>query len=157
MKSSRFLAVAAALLLSAPSAFAHDDAYLATQKAPNGGQLRMAGPYHYELVADRAASGTSDGAIAVYVTDHAGTPVPTQGAQGVVDVTAGGKRSSVKLVPDGGNRMKGGVGHPWTEEATAIVSITFAGAQPAQARFARVTAEASGSAHSHGAGTAHRH
>ena len=149
MKSFRFLAAAAVpLLLCASFAFAHDDAYLATQKAPNGGQLRMAGPYHYELVAGATAS--------VYVTDHAGTPVPTEGAQGVVHAT-GNESSSVKLVPDGENRMKAVGASTWTNDATVVVSITFAGVQPAQARFAPQAAGAPESAQSHSAGVGHKH
>lgn len=159
MKSPRSLAAAAAfLLLCAPPAFAHDDAYLATQKAPNGGQLRMAGPYHYELVMREAASGAPDDALAVYVTDHAGTPVPTQGAQGTVDVVAGNERSSVRLVPDGANRMKA-VDHApaRAKDAALVVSITIVGAQPAQARFEPPAAGTPAPPHSKGTGTGHRH
>lgn len=157
MTSSRFLAAAAALLLCfASPAFAHDDAYLATLKAPHGGELRMAGPYHYELVAGRAASDSSESVMAVYVTDHAGTPVPTKGAQGFVHAM-GNERDSVDLVPDGANRMKA-VGAPaWKSDAGMVVSITIAGEPPAQARFARRAVEASESAPSHGAGAAHGH
>lgn len=138
MKSARFLiasASAALLALSASSVFAHNDAYLATQKAPNGGQLRVAGPYHYELVAGDSTSATATGAILVYVTDHAGAPMPTQGAQGVAHVLAGKERASVPLAPDGANRMKG-AGAPWTSDAKVVVSITMPGAKPEQARFA---------------------
>lgn len=157
MKSARFLAAAAALLtFSTSPALAHDDAYLATQKAPNGGQLRMAGPYHYELVGAGAVPGSSGDAL-VYVTDHAGAPVPTKGAQGVAHVLQRGERSSVKLVPDGENRMRGAAAQAWTDEATVVVSITMAGAQPAQARFAPPAARASASARSDGAGAGHGH
>ncbi|MDT3678484.1 MAG: hypothetical protein ROZ64_06580 [Burkholderiaceae bacterium] len=137
MKPSRFLAASAALLaLCASPAFAHDDAYLATQKAPNGGQLRMAGPYHYELVAGDSASTNAAGRLLVYVTDHAGAPMPTQGAQGVAHVLAGKERASVPLAPDGANRMKGAGAYPWTSDAKVVVSITMPGAKPEQARFA---------------------
>ena len=51
MKKALFLiAAASALGLASPTLFAHTDDVLDTQKAPNGGQLRMAGVYHYELV-----------------------------------------------------------------------------------------------------------
>ena len=47
MKVALLAAAAAGLFAFATlPAVAHDDAYLAAQKAPNGGQLRMAGPYH---------------------------------------------------------------------------------------------------------------
>lgn len=158
MRSSGFLAAAAAalLLFIASFAFAHDDAYLATLKAPHGGELRMAGPYHYELVAGVAESDSSGNAIAVYVTDHAGNPVSTKGARGVVRA-AGRKGSSVELVPDGGNRMKAGGSITWMDDATVIVSITVAGAQPAQAQFMTRATGTPGSAHSPAADAGHRH
>ena len=143
MKSARFLAASAALLaLCASPALAHDDAYLATQQAPNGGQLRMAGPYHYELVAGDPASSTAARALLVYVTDHAGAPMSTQGAQGVAHVLAGKERASVPLAPDGGNRMKGAGAYPWAGDAKVVVSITMPGAKPEQARFAAEPAAA---------------
>jgi len=136
MKMALFTAAAAGVLtFGASPAFAHDDAYLATQKAPNGGQLRMAGPYHYELVAGRQASAAKTSELVVFVTDHAGTPVPTQGAQGVAHILAGKERSSVKLVPDGENRMKGAGAYAWAVDAKVVVSITMPDAPAAQARF----------------------
>ena len=46
--------VLAAGLLSA-AAFAHTDEYLDTVVGPNGGQLRMAGAYHFELLLEKDA------------------------------------------------------------------------------------------------------
>lgn len=115
--------------------YAHDDAYLATLKAPHGGQLRMAGPYHYELVFGEAEPGTAQRTIVVHITDHADHPVATQGAQGVAYVVANGERGSVKLLPDGANRMKGAGRYESTGDAEVVVSITMPGAEPAQARF----------------------
>lgn len=43
------LSFATAVLLATP-AFAHDDATLDAMAAPHGGQLRMSGAYHLELV-----------------------------------------------------------------------------------------------------------
>ena len=50
MKPMQSLLFSAALMLAGSSAFAHSDEYLDTQKTPNGGQQRMAGIYHFELV-----------------------------------------------------------------------------------------------------------
>jgi hypothetical protein len=51
MKRRTTLALAAAaMLLAAGAARAHDDATLDASAAPHGGQLRMAGIYHFELV-----------------------------------------------------------------------------------------------------------
>ena len=158
MRVASFLA-AAAVLLTLPTSpvLAHDDAYLAVQKAPNGGQLRMAGPYHYELVVDGDGAGSAERAIVVYVTDHAGAPVSTQGAQGVAHVLVGKERNTVPLVSDGANRMKGVGRSAWASDAKVVVSITMAGAPPAQARFAAdaVPATGSGAASHAGAGRGH--
>ena len=59
------LAGVLAMALSAAPAFAHDDAHLDTVKTPNGGQLRQAGPYHYELVAARDGSDTKESPVVV--------------------------------------------------------------------------------------------
>jgi hypothetical protein len=69
------IAVLAGLTFAAGAVLAHDDAYLDTQKAPNGGQLRMAGPNHYELVLVKDAKEAQENPVVVYVTDHAGTPL----------------------------------------------------------------------------------
>lgn len=143
MKVALFAAAAAGLFaFGTLPVVAHDDAYLAAQKAPNGGQLRMAGPYHYELVAGRHAAATKSGELVVYVTDHAGTPVPTQGAQGVAHVLVGKERSTFKLEPAGENRMRAGGAYEWAPGAKVVVSITMAGARPEQARFTSDSPEA---------------
>ena len=59
------VAVLTSFILAAPfSAGAHTDEYFDSINAPNGGQMRMAGPYHLELVA-------KNNEILVYVMDHA--------------------------------------------------------------------------------------
>ncbi|MDQ5925401.1 MAG: hypothetical protein QG554_343, partial [Pseudomonadota bacterium] len=98
----------AGLTLTLGSAFApwvqaHDNAYLDAQTAPHGGTLRMAGPYHLELVqsADKAHTGQST--VRVYVTDHAGQAIPTRGAKGRV-LGGPGKGSQIAaLLPAGEN------------------------------------------------------
>ena len=50
------LILAAAALFAAP-AFAHDDATLDAMAAPHGGQLRMSGAWHLELVLAKDARG----------------------------------------------------------------------------------------------------
>lgn len=158
MKLASFVAAAASLLVfGMPPVLAHDDAYLATQKAPNGGQLRMAGPYHYELVVSRVDPASTARKLVVYVTDHAGTPVPTQGARGVVHLLAGKERSTLKLEPDGENRMRGVENTAWTNDAKIVVSITMASAQPEQARFAADPLGASARQDASKASAAHGH
>lgn len=129
------LAVLAGLTLVAAPAFAHDDAYLDTQKAPNGGQLRMAGPYHYELVVAKDATEAKVSAVTVYVTDHAGTNVSTTGATGAATILSGGKKATVSLAPSGDNRMKGAGNYKADAALEVVVSVTLPGKGAAQARF----------------------
>jgi len=135
MKSIASIAVLAGLTFAAGAALAHDDAYLDTQKAPNGGQLRMAGPYHYELVLAKDAGEVKENPVVVYVTDHAGQRIPTAGAAGTATILAGKLKAAATLKPDGDNRMKGVAKYASTPDTKAVVSITLAGKQPEQARF----------------------
>lgn len=122
-------------LLSAGSALAHDDAYLDTQKAPHGGQLRMAGIYHFELVVDRTSPKATEKPVSVYLTDHAGQKIPAAGATGSATLLSGKTRTTVTLTPDGDNLLKGLGKYASTPDLKAIVSITPAGQAAAQARF----------------------
>jgi len=128
-------AIALALALATSPGFAHDNAYLDTLDAPHGGQLRMAGPWHYELVTARGAEASDDGSLIVYVTDHAGAPVSTAGATGKAMILSGKVASTAPLAPDGENRMKGTSRHARTPGTKVVVSITLQGKTPEQARF----------------------
>lgn len=137
-------------LLAAGSALAHDDAYLDTQKSPHGGQLRMAGIYHFELVVDRSSAEVKEKPVTVYLTDHAGQKIPAAGATGSVTLLSGKTRTTVTLSPDGDNILKGAGKYASTPDLKAIVSITPAGQAAAQARFtplAAVTEAQGGHAH----------
>ena len=135
MKRIASIAVLAGLTFAAGAALAHDDAYLDTQKAPNGGQLRMAGPYHYELVLVKDAKEAQENPVVVSVSDHAGQKIPTAGAAGTATILAGKLKAAATLKPDGDNRMKGVAKYASTPDTKVVVSITLAGKQPEQARF----------------------
>ena len=136
MKKIRFIpAIALALATATTSVQAHDDAYLDTQQAPHGGQLRMAGAYHLELVVDKSTPQAADKPVVVYVTDHAGQKVPTQGATGNATILAAKGKASVALVPDGDNRLKGTGRYASTADMKAIVQFTAKGQSPETARF----------------------
>ncbi len=136
MKKALFLIAAASTLgLASPLLFAHTDDFLDTQKAPNGGQLRMAGAYHYELVVARDSKEAKDNAVVVYVTGHDGTKVPTAGAKGTVTILTGKAKATVSLIPDGDNRLKGSGTYASTSDMKAVVSVTPAGKSTEQARF----------------------
>lgn len=134
-KISRLAVATAALCLAAPATFAHTDEYLDTQQSPHGGQLRMAGSYHFELVVVRDSKEARDNPVVIFVTDHAGTKIATAGASGTVTLLAGKSKSVVKLAPDGDNRLKGMAKYASTPDMKAVVSITVAGHAAEQARF----------------------
>ncbi len=116
-------------------AIAHDDAYLDTLTAPNGGQLRMAGIYHFELVVDRSSPEPAEKPVVVYVTDHAGTKIPVAGASATAIILANKVKTTVKLAPDGDNRLKGTGRYASTPDMKVVVSVTLAGKPVEQARF----------------------
>ena len=117
------------------SALAHDNAYLDAQKTPHGGQLRMAGVYHFELVVDRTSPEAKEKPVSVYLTDHAGKKISASGAIGSAILFSGKGRTTINLSPDGDNRLKGLGQYASTADLNAIVSITPAGQAAAQARF----------------------
>lgn len=128
-------AAAGLFALSTGAVLAHSDEYLDTQKAPNGGQLRMAGIYHFELVVAKDSKEAKDNPVVVYVTDHAGTKVPMAGAKGTVTILSGKAKATVSLAPDGDNRLKGKGTYASTPDMKAVVSITLPGKAAEQARF----------------------
>ncbi len=145
MKAVRFfstLVLGCAMALG--SAYAHDDAYLDTQQAPHGGQLRMAGMYHFELVLVKNSKDAKDNPVLVYLTDHAGQKIATTGASGTATLLAGKDKSVVTLTPDGDNRMKGVGKYASTPGLKALVSITPTGKPAEQARFTPLAAMADG-------------
>lgn len=137
MKPNHILtAIAAfALLFAGSMATAHDDKYLDTQKAPHGGQLRMAGAYHLELVVAGNSPQAKDNPVTVYVTDHAGTAVPVAGAKGTVTILTGKTKTAITLTPAGGNKLSGSGRYASVSDMKAVVALTLPGKAPVQARF----------------------
>ena len=117
------------------TALAHDDATMGALKSAHGGQLRMAGIYHYELVVSKDTQAAKDSPVQVYVTDHAGLKISSAGATGTATILAGKQKSSVALKPDGDNRLIGLAKYTSTPDMKVLVSITLPGKQPEQARF----------------------
>ena len=89
MSTAVAASVAGLFALASINAMAHTDEYLDTQKSAKGGQLRMAGVYHFELVVSKDSQEAKDNPVVVYVTDHAGTKVPTVGAKGTATILSG--------------------------------------------------------------------
>ncbi|QVL50995.1 MAG: hypothetical protein KFB96_11650 [Thiocapsa sp.] len=124
-----------ALALATP-AFAHDDATLDAMPSPNGGQVRMSGPYHFELV-------LGDNAVSVYLTDHADTPVPSEGVGGNVIIMSG-ERVTIPVVPTGDNRLTGQGTFEKRPDMKAIASLNFPDGNSWQARFTPGTVSVQG-------------
>jgi hypothetical protein len=130
-----FAAVTSTLTLASPLLRAHSDEYLDTQKTAHGGQLRMAGPYHFELVVVKDSKEAKDNTLVVYVTDHAGARVSTAGATGTATLLAGKSKASATLTPDGENRLQGSAKYASTPDLKVVLSITLSGKNAEQARF----------------------
>ena len=142
-KLAAMLITALTLATVTGPALAHDEATLDTMKTPNGGQLRMANAYHFELVVVKNSKEVKENPVLVFVTDHAGTKIATTGASGTATLLAGKLKASVTLVPDGDNRLKGVAKYASAPDMKAVVSVTLAGKPAEQARFTPMTGAAS--------------
>lgn len=140
MKLAPLVAILAGIAIGAAPAFGHDDAELDKAKTPNGGQLRQAGPYHYELVTARDGTDAKENPVVVYVTDDGGKKVSTAGASGTATLLSGKAKATAALVPDGDNRMKGAARYAPAPGMKVVVSIALPGKQPEQARFTPLAA-----------------
>jgi hypothetical protein len=91
-----------ATLLGAVQVQAHSTKHAEPVKALHGGQTLAAGPYHLELVA-------KDGELLLYVTDHSGQAISTEGGKAKATIQQGFEKTNmqVDLVPAGENQLKG--------------------------------------------------
>ncbi|PTR14224.1 hypothetical protein C8R31_107119 [Nitrosospira sp. Nsp2] len=128
-KSLAIVFITATLAVSLPAA-AHTEEYFDSIAAPNGGQMRMAGPYHLELV-------TKDNEIVLYVADHSDKKISSEGGVGKASIQVGkGKpKSSIKLEPAGGNMLKGTGDFTVTPETIIITFIKLPDQEAQSARF----------------------
>jgi len=124
-----------ALAFVSQLATAHSNEYLEKIKGPNGGQVRMAEMFHFEVV-------VNDGKFRVWVTDHADNAIPTAGASGSAVLLYGTERVSVNLVPDGANRLLA-LDKRIRKAADARITLTVAmkGQKALHARYAPVPAQ----------------
>jgi hypothetical protein len=130
-----------ATLFASGNALAHSDDYHDSQTAPNGGQIRTAGAYHFELVMAKNSLDAQENPVIVHVTDHAYSKVPTAGAHGIATLLSGKQKINVKLTPDGENRLKGFGKYASAPEMKVVVSITWPGKAAEQARFTPLATE----------------
>jgi len=133
------LTLVAALLSVGNGAFGHDDATLDKLAGPNGGQMRMAGAYHFELVVARDSRQARDNPVSVYLSDHDGKKVAAAGASGTATILAEKTKITVPLVPAGDNRLTGIGKYASDPQMKVVVSITLADRKTEQARFTPLT------------------
>lgn len=137
-KLTRFgLGLALLVSLGTPGALAlaHDAATLDAMPSANGGQVRMAGPYHFELVVAKDSPTARLNPVAVYLTDHADQKLPAAGARGKVTLLVGQEKTEIALTPAGDNKLAGQGVYASLPALKAIVAITFPDGRTEQARF----------------------
>lgn len=124
------LAIATVFALNASNAQAHSDDYFDANPSPHGGQVRMSGAYHFELLMDEKE-------IVVYVTDHGNQPIASTGATGTLEIKTGSKKTVIELAPGEGNILKANAPWPGTPspDLNAQLSVTFPNKKPAKAKF----------------------
>jgi hypothetical protein len=116
-------------LCFAPATWAHSDAYFDKNAAPHGGQVRMAGPYHLELVLGKNE-------VTLYLTDHGDNPIDATGGSGKAILTTGRrKRSTVVLEHANGNMLRGTGEFTATSATTVTVIVKLPDQEPQQAQF----------------------
>ena len=127
--TTMILGVLSVMILALPlSVGAHTDEYFESVQAPHGGQLRMTGPYHMELLA-------RDGELTVYVTDHADNIIGVDGGLAKATVETGSNRTQVHLHPVGGNILKGTGTFSLTPSTVVIVFMKLPNQDGYAARF----------------------
>ncbi len=132
MNTSRIAALLIGATLAGVSvlAGAHTEEYFDAKESAHGGQIRMAGPYHLELVARNKE-------IVLYVMDHADRNLSTEGGGGKATVQIGKAKdkTSVKLEPAGDNMLKGVGDFAVTPETVVTVFVELPGQEVTAARF----------------------
>lgn len=101
-------------------ACAHTEDFFDSRQSPHGGQMRMTGPYHLELVA-------KDKEIVVYVMDHADSGLSINGGSGKATIQSGKTKpkTTVKLEQAGDNILKGSGDFSITPETVVTVFVTL--------------------------------
>jgi hypothetical protein len=115
------------LTLSLPVG-AHTDEYFESVEAPHGGQLRMTGPFHIELVA-------KDGDLTVYVTDHADNAISVDGGLAKANIENGPTRAQMNLHPVGSNILRGSGTFSLTPSTVVVVFLKLPNQDGYAARF----------------------
>jgi len=110
----------AALASMSLLASAHTEEFFDSRPSPHGGQMRMTGPYHLELV-------SKDNEIVVYVMDHADSELSVNGGSGkaIIQSSKTKTKTSVKLEQAGDNILKGSGDFSIPPETVITVFVTL--------------------------------
>jgi hypothetical protein len=123
-----------ALGLPAADAYSHDAAMLDSIPSAHGGVVRMAGPYHIELVLEPSSSKPLR-QVRIYLQNHAFVGMPSKGLTGAVTLTFYTVSVAIPLIPDGPESL-GGSGSFLDDPALKmIVSLTDKDGQVFSATF----------------------
>ena len=117
------------IALDASGSFAHDDEMLDRMPAPHGGQLRMAGRYHVELVLEPSR-------IRMFFTSHAGHEVAAPSGAASVKLVTGGEERTLALEVLGENVLGIDGSFPFTPGMTVELSVERGEKAPLVVRFA---------------------
>lgn len=120
--------LSAALLCLSVGAYAHTDDWFDSHPAPHGGQVRMSGPYHLELVAE-------PGATTVYVTDHAGSKIDTASWSAQAIVLSDGKTARIGFKAAGDNMLRAAKPLPTASGTKLVLSVQPRQGDEYSARF----------------------
>jgi len=123
------LAVLHLLAMVSLRVHAHGEEYFESRPAPHGGQVRMAGPVHLELVVRGSE-------VTVYVTDHADSSMNTDNGSAKVIIRSGRKnRFVVILRPASDNALRGIGEFTLRKKNEVTVLVTLPGQDPQRAQF----------------------
>jgi len=141
--------IAAPLIIFQP-VWAHTDEQLDTIPSPHGGQVRAAGPYHLELV-------VKDRELVLYVTDHVGQEIKTDGGEGKARVQQDktGGNIIVELEPSQQNMFTGSGEIQVNPETVIVVFVKLPEQDAYAARFTPLKPKTVGVRK--GAGEGHHH
>jgi len=122
-----------ALLSTAPSA--HDATALDSMPSAHGGQVRMAGPFHVELVFEKAPPGDTR-SVHVFLQNHLFADVASAGITGIVRFNEGRQTTEIPLNPDGFNSLRGRGRNASRSMVRAVVVLTAKDGEQWSATFA---------------------
>ena len=138
MSVGKLVAVLIASMALLSTASAHDAMALDSMPSAHGGQVRMAGPYHMELVLERTPPGETR-SIHIFLQNHLFADVASAGITGMVRLTEGRQTTAIPLTPDGFNSLRGRGRYASRSMVRAVVVLTAKDGQQWSATFTPIS------------------